>query len=141
MKKYTAEQVLEALIDSDSDRSCFDHFESDRDEVVSEADVFTDTETSSCVVDFSITRRSGRRRSAPDCLYVDTDSSDGDTSDTSWRDSRPSHSPYQSARVNRGRTQQRGRGQTREAHQYGPAGDQTRAAVNHPAEHPEPLHE
>ncbi len=27
-------------------RSCFDHFESDRDEVVSERDAFTDTETS-----------------------------------------------------------------------------------------------
>ncbi len=27
-------------------RSCFDHFESDQDEVVSEGDAFTDTETS-----------------------------------------------------------------------------------------------
>ncbi len=27
-------------------RSCLDHFESDRDEVVSEVDAFTDTETS-----------------------------------------------------------------------------------------------
>uniref|UniRef100_A0A673MY08 PiggyBac transposable element-derived protein 4-like n=1 Tax=Sinocyclocheilus rhinocerous TaxID=307959 RepID=A0A673MY08_9TELE len=31
--------------------------------------------------------------------------------------------------------------QTREAHRHGPAGDQTRAAVNHPAEDPEPVHE
>ncbi len=68
-------------MDSDSDHSCFDHFESDRDEV-SEGDAFTDTETSS-VVDRPITCRSGRRRSAPACLHVDTDSSDGDTSDTS----------------------------------------------------------
>ncbi len=43
-------------------------------------DAFTDTATSS-VVDRPITRRSGRKRSAPACLPVDTDSSDGDTSD------------------------------------------------------------
>ncbi len=35
---------------SDSDHSCFDHFESDQDEVVSEGEAFTDTETSSCVL-------------------------------------------------------------------------------------------
>ncbi len=38
-------------------RSCFDHFESDRDEVVSERDAFTDTETS-LVVYGPITRQS-----------------------------------------------------------------------------------
>ncbi len=102
MKRYTAEQALEVLMDSDSDHLCFDHFESDRDEV-SEGDAFTDTETSS-VVDRPITRRSGRKRSAPACLRVDTDSSDGDTSDTSWRDSRPSNSSFRGARVNRGKT-------------------------------------
>ncbi len=102
MKRYTAEQALEVLMDSDSDHSCFDHFESDRDEF-SEGDAFTDTETSS-VVDRPITRRSGRRRSAPACLRVDTDSSDADTSDASWRDSRPSHSSLRGARVNRGKT-------------------------------------
>ncbi len=56
-------------MDSDSDHSCFDHFESDRDEV-SEGDAFTDTETSSVVDRPTITRRSGRRRSAPACLCV-----------------------------------------------------------------------
>ncbi len=103
MKRYTAEQALEVLMDSDSDHSCFDDFESDRDEVVSEGDAVTDTETSS-VVDRPITCRSGRRRSAPAYLRVDTDSSDGDTSDTSWRDSRLSHSSFRCARVNRGKT-------------------------------------
>ncbi len=87
MKRFTAEQAVEVLMDSDSDHSCFDHFESDRDEV-SEGEAFTEAATSS-VVDRPITRRSGRKRSAPACLPVDTDSSDGDTSDTSWRDSRP----------------------------------------------------
>ncbi len=38
-------------------RSCFDHFESDRDEVVSERDAFTDTETS-LIVYGPITRQS-----------------------------------------------------------------------------------
>ncbi len=38
-------------------RSCFDHFESDRDEVVSDRDAFTDTETS-LVVYGPITRQS-----------------------------------------------------------------------------------
>ncbi len=38
-------------------RSCFDHFESDRDEVVSERDASTDTETS-LVVYGPITRQS-----------------------------------------------------------------------------------
>ncbi len=102
MKRFTAEQALEVLMDSDSDHSCFDHFESDRDEV-SEGEAFTEAATSS-VVDRPITRRSGRKRSAPACLPVDTDSSDGDTSDTSWRDPRPSHSSFRSARVNRGKT-------------------------------------
>ncbi len=27
MKRFTAEQALEVLMDSDSDHSCFDHFE------------------------------------------------------------------------------------------------------------------
>ncbi len=54
MKRYTAEQALELLMDSDSDHSCFDPFKSDRDEV-SEGDAFTDTETSS-VMDRPITR-------------------------------------------------------------------------------------
>ncbi len=54
------------------DHSCFDHFESDQDVVVSEGDVFTDRETSR-VVDRPITRWSGRRQSALACLRVDTD--------------------------------------------------------------------
>ncbi len=84
-------------MDSDSDHSCFDHFESDQDVLVNVGDAFTDTETSR-VVDRPLTRRSGRRQSALAC--VDTDSSDGDTSNTSWRDSRLSHSSFRCARVN-----------------------------------------
>ncbi len=39
-------------------RSCFDHFESDREEVVSERDAFTDRNISSCVADGPITCQS-----------------------------------------------------------------------------------
>ncbi len=42
MKRYTTEQALEVLMDSDSDHTCFDHFESDQDVVVSEGDAFTE---------------------------------------------------------------------------------------------------
>ncbi|KAI7790021.1 hypothetical protein IRJ41_019691 [Triplophysa rosa] len=32
MKRFTTEQALEVLLNSDSDQSCFDHFESERDD-------------------------------------------------------------------------------------------------------------
>ncbi len=50
-------------------RSCFDHFESDRDEVVRERDAFTDTETS-LVVYGPITRQSECVCVCTVCMYV-----------------------------------------------------------------------
>ncbi|XP_065151560.1 activating transcription factor 7-interacting protein 1 isoform X2 [Paramisgurnus dabryanus] len=74
------------------------------------------------------TCRTGRRRSAQMGQPVDTDNSDGDTSDTSWGDSWPrSHSPI---RANEGGTQEQGRDQTFEADNC----DQSIASVNHPTE-------
>lgn len=40
-----ADQVLEVLMDSESDHSLFDHSESDQDEVVSESDAHVVTES------------------------------------------------------------------------------------------------
>ncbi|XP_048010518.1 piggyBac transposable element-derived protein 4-like [Megalobrama amblycephala] len=140
MKRYTADQVLEVLMDSESDHSLFDHSESDRDEVVSERDAHVVTESSSHgrAADRLFTRRSGRRQSSPVCRRVDSDSSDCDTSDSEWTHSRPrSHSSFPGCRTRRGRTQ-RGRGRMCRVHQHGAAGDQTRATVNHPAEDTEP---
>ncbi|XP_073717709.1 activating transcription factor 7-interacting protein 1 isoform X4 [Misgurnus anguillicaudatus] len=74
------------------------------------------------------TCRTGRRRSAQMCEPVDTDNSDGDTSDTSWGDSWPrSHSPI---RANEGGTQEQVRDQTCEADSC----DQIIASVSHPTE-------